>query len=266
MKILVQANVRDGRAGVGVNYLAFLSQFGEVILVSPNNDMEDALKTGDILALPGGADVDPYRYGEAPSFLCGYQDPQLEYLDEFLLKPWLKTGKPVIGICRGLQTLNVACGGTLWQDLKHHVGGEERTHLGHKLYTEVDGVKAYISVNSYHHQGIKDVAPDFNVLGWSMLDEYCPTHLHNTYYMHKHILSDNKAKILVSKQTYSALAEVIQHKTKPYIAFQYHPEDYMCPFAIDMTERTIKSYYPKFEMVPAKYKVLGVAGGMYKEV
>lgn len=267
MKILLCANVRGGRAGVGQNYMAFFSQFGEVVLVTASNDLEEAIKTGDILALPGGADVDPARYGEYPHTLCGDQDVQLEYLDRNLLEPWLKTGKPVIGICRGMQTLNVTCGGSLWQDLNHHVGGEDRTYLDHKLYTVVDGVKGFVGVNSYHHQGVKDLAPGFVDIGWSMLDEYCPTILHNTYYKPRHIYSEQKKKILDSKATHSALVEVMQHNDKPWVAFQYHPEDYNCPFALEMIEKTVKRAHPEFTITkPKQYKALGIAGGAYQEV
>jgi len=265
MKIGLFANVWDSRVGIGANYVTFFSQFGEVVLVTTDSNLDHVIDTCAVLALPGGADVDPERYGERPHPRTGRADSQLEWLDEHLLKPWLLTGKPVIGICRGLQTLNVACGGTLWQDLTNHVGGEDRTELGHKLYTTVKGWEI-IDVNSYHHQGIKKLAPGFEAIGWSQLFKYCPTSRTNEFYEHKFVKNKDNGKVLQSKDTYSMLAEVIKDKDRHLVAFQYHPEDFNCPFAYKMCVETIKECYPEFEPVQnINYFALGDAGGVYKE-
>ncbi|MBU6392501.1 MAG: gamma-glutamyl-gamma-aminobutyrate hydrolase family protein, partial [Planctomycetes bacterium] len=244
MKILLYADSYNDKVGCGVNYLSFAQQFGEVLLATPDNNLNEMAAAADILFIPGGADVDPIRYGERPSPHCGRPNGQYEYLDKYLLDPWLKTNKPIIGVCRGLQALNVAAGGTLWQDLFHHVGGEDRTELGHKIYTNIPNWRI-VPVNSYHHQGIKDLAPDFIDIAWATLDKYCPTTLRNKYYRPRLIEHDN-GKISRSKETYSCLIEVIQHKTKPWVAFQYHPEDFNCPFAISLIESTLQRYKPEF--------------------
>ena len=115
-KILLYSDSYGGRVGISEPYVNFFSQFGEVILVGPGNDLPFFIHHGDILAMPGGADIDSWRYHESPRTV-GRLNAHYEFLDEFLLMPWIKTGKPIIGICRGMQSLNVALGGSLHQDV-----------------------------------------------------------------------------------------------------------------------------------------------------
>ena len=125
----------------------------------------------DGLLLTGGHDVDPGRYGEAPSVLCGHPHTGRDTLEYLLLDAMLRTDKPVFGICRGIQLLNVYLGGTLYQDISTEMG----TTVAHvqkppydmpshtvavsadtPLYTIMN--KPVLAVNSYHHQGIKALA------------------------------------------------------------------------------------------------------------
>jgi putative glutamine amidotransferase len=126
----------------------------------------------DGLLLSGGSDLDPGYYGEEPSPELG---PTISERDAFeipLLELALRRGLPIFGICRGMQLLNVALGGTLYQDLPSQWG---RGVLKHRQETpkwqpthevEVRGGaylaevmdREVIKVNSYHHQGIKELA------------------------------------------------------------------------------------------------------------
>src|SRR5258708_8326407 len=73
----------------------------------------------DGLLLPGGADVEPRRYGAVPRDDCNlYVMPELDEVELTLARWAIADGLPLLGICRGIQVLNVACGGTLWQDVK----------------------------------------------------------------------------------------------------------------------------------------------------
>ncbi len=126
----------------------------------------------DGVFLAGGVDVDPLAYNEDRLNVCGRTDPDRDQV-EILLTRWaMADGKPVLGVCRGMQVINVACGGTLLQDVgpeyqKHDyfpTQGYARDYLAHEamvtpgsfLHRVYGG--ATISVNSMHHQGIRTLA------------------------------------------------------------------------------------------------------------
>ncbi len=128
----------------------------------------------DGILIPGGVDINPAEYGEAVSKECGNLDPARDRVELQLTKWAMEEGKPVLGLCRGLQVINVASGGTLWQDLasqgtafqKHDyfpTAGFERDHLAHEVDVLVNSKlggfleSARVPVNSMHHQGIKSL-------------------------------------------------------------------------------------------------------------
>jgi putative glutamine amidotransferase len=120
----------------------------------------------DGLLLPGGWDVDPALYGEAPDPKVGPIDRELDDTELRLFGLAREQGLPVMGICRGQQVINVAMGGSLQQHLDgHEVRAFGRSHLAHTI--DVDprselGQAAgehTIEVNSLHHQAIGQLAP-----------------------------------------------------------------------------------------------------------
>lgn len=129
----------------------------------------------DAVFLAGGVDMDPASYGEELHPLCGRTDPPRDRV-ELLFARWaLQEGKPVLGVCRGMQVLNVALGGTLLQDcaelhpgaIKHDYfpgAGHERDYLAHTVTVREDTRlrallgEAEVPVNSMHHQGILRLA------------------------------------------------------------------------------------------------------------
>ncbi len=131
----------------------------------------------DGLFLMGGVDVDPVHYGEERLPLCGQTDPARDWTELALARWCMADHKPLLGACRGVQVLNVAAGGTLYQDiatqvpqaLKHDyfptANAYMRDLLVHEVTTRPDSRLARIMgadstpVNSMHHQGIKDLAP-----------------------------------------------------------------------------------------------------------
>jgi len=131
----------------------------------------------DGLVLQGGNDVAPQSYGETPLQPQWRGDAVRDKYEIELIHAFVDAGKPVFGICRGLQVLNVAFGGTLWQDLPtqcpsdvHHIsdGLYEKNHHAltltpggwlHSLYPD----KSEFMVNSIHHQGIKTLARSFDI-------------------------------------------------------------------------------------------------------
>ncbi|MGH7471328.1 MAG: gamma-glutamyl-gamma-aminobutyrate hydrolase family protein [Longimicrobiales bacterium] len=125
----------------------------------------------DGIFLAGGVDVDPVSYREDRLDVCGRTDPARDAV-ELLLTRWaMQEQKPVLGVCRGLQVINVACGGTLQQDLAHRVikhdyfptQGYARDHIAHDASVRPGSrMRAIydaetIAVNSMHHQGIQQL-------------------------------------------------------------------------------------------------------------
>lgn len=138
----------------------------------------------DGLVLHGGADVWPGSYGEEPLDERWQGDRIRDEYDKALLAAFEKQGKPVFGVCRGLQLLNVAYGGTLYQDINTQVP-DSFVHRDAKIYDlnyhSVDirqgsrlsalypGVER-VRVNSIHHQAIKDLAGEFEAEAFSVTD------------------------------------------------------------------------------------------------
>lgn len=149
------------------------------------------------LVLCGGGDVLPSLYGQentASSLL----DLRRDEAEEKLIHAYAQAGKPILGICRGMQILNVAFGGTLIQDLPgeqrpfhggakpdrvHPIRAEEGSVL-HRLYGDI------FPVNSYHHQAVDVPAPGFHPIAWSE----------------------------------GGVMEAMVHHALPILAVQFHPE------------------------------------------
>ncbi|MFI5443766.1 gamma-glutamyl-gamma-aminobutyrate hydrolase family protein [Polaromonas sp. UC242_47] len=138
----------------------------------------------DGLVLHGGADVWPGSYGEIPLEERWSGDRLRDEYDKALVTAFEGLGKPVFGVCRGLQLLNVAFGGTLYQDVETQVpeSFRHRDAASYDLnYHSVDIVQGSglsllypgverVRVNSIHHQAIKDLAPEFQAEAFSISD------------------------------------------------------------------------------------------------
>ncbi len=136
----------------------------------------------DGLLLAGGADLDPKHYGEAIHEKCGEIDEARDTVELILARWALAGGLPVLGICRGIQVLNVAAGGTLYQDIASQAPGSlkhdywpdyPRNLLTHQVTVDDDSRLAAIlggiqvAVSSLHHQAIKKLAPNFTAVARS---------------------------------------------------------------------------------------------------
>lgn len=166
---------------MGQRYVEALRATGAAPILLPllTNDpdaMRDIFARLDGVFLTGGVDVDPSRYGEPKHPLCGTTDPDRDAVELMLLEYAMANGLPVLAVCRGIQILNVARGGTLYQDvtaqvpaaMKHDYfptpANPSRTYLAHDI-TVAPGSRlaailgeTVVSVNSMHHQAIKDLA------------------------------------------------------------------------------------------------------------
>ena len=151
---------------------------GVPIILPPQRDsIDDLVAVIDGLLLSGGPDVDPARYGDMDVHPETYGiDPDRDQFEIDLFDSALRLGIPTFGICRGIQVMNVALGGTLIQDVAtEHPGAADIGHRQHERGLEVSAVGHALSavepaplpifgndnlgVNSFHHQAIRDLAP-----------------------------------------------------------------------------------------------------------
>jgi len=160
----------------------------------------------DGLCLPGGPDVEPELYGEATRDDCAVEvDHELDR-SELLLARWaLEADKPILAICRGAQVLNVALGGTLWQDVgtqgateHNHSQDGSRQELTHNIDVAADSRlhaiagEKLVDVNSMHHQALRDIGRD----------------------------------LVVSARAHDGLVEAVEHPGRRFVVgLQCHPEE-----------------------------------------
>lgn len=110
----------------------------------------------DALLLPGGGDMEPWRYGQSNTASRGLE-PERDAEELTLLERFTAAGKPVLGICRGIQVINVFFGGTLYQDLPGHsaVNGADSVHAVRTAFSPLLPVCGPVcQVNSAHHQAV----------------------------------------------------------------------------------------------------------------
>jgi putative glutamine amidotransferase len=129
----------------------------------------------DGLLLPGGQDINPQLYGEEPHRMLETVDPLRDITEMYLTQRALADDMPIFAVCRGAQVLNVAAGGTLYQDIHSQLSADCLRHFqdysvewpSHGIQVgagtrlrEIIGEEKVL-VNSYHHQAVKDLAPGF---------------------------------------------------------------------------------------------------------
>jgi putative glutamine amidotransferase len=175
---------------MGQTYVRVLTEEGAVPwLVPPLTFDEETLRAIyhrlDGLFLTGGVDVDPAHYNESKDPLCGKTDAARDSAEIQLVRWAIRDQKPLLGVCRGVQLLNVACGGTLYQDMsryrektvKHDYfptpDRYSRDMLAHTVrlapgsqLSAILGADA-VQVNSMHHQGVKHLAPALVANAWA---------------------------------------------------------------------------------------------------
>ncbi|BBZ35648.1 gamma-glutamyl-gamma-aminobutyrate hydrolase family protein [Mycolicibacterium confluentis] len=143
------------------------------------DDPDLVLDTVDALLLAGGSDVDPARYGQQPHAETGGISVRRDDSEFALATRALATGKPMLGICRGMQLLNVVCGGSLDQHLDNaedHVGPKGQPFVKHDVRVTPGSLAArcvgapQTTVMSEHHQGVREVGEGLVVTGRSVED------------------------------------------------------------------------------------------------
>jgi putative glutamine amidotransferase len=174
-------------------YVAALTRCGHTGTVVYPGDSTPNANDYDALLLPGGGDIEPSRFGAGllpnGSEMLDIARDELEFA---VFEDFIRLGKPVVGICRGMQVINVALGGTLWQDLPSqrgliHAAPEGALPLNHVVLFA--GGRREI-VNSYHHQAVQKLGRGLRVTAWGA----------------------------------DGIAEALEHKTLVIRAVQWHPE------------------------------------------
>jgi len=167
-----------------------------LVFMVPTVDMDSLLHRSDIrladyaryldgLVFQGGADVAPMTYNEQPLDSRWAGDRLRDVYEIELLHEFVEAGKPVLGICRGAQLINVAFGGTLYQDIGmqlpdagEHLDDQQFEKHSHEIEFEPGGTLAKLypgaqraRVNSIHHQSIRTLGRNLRVEAWSTPDK-----------------------------------------------------------------------------------------------
>lgn len=165
---------------IALDYANAVAASGGIPVLIPNlknpEDMFPFLDRIDGLLLSGGADIEPTLYGDVVKGFCGPIQVRRDAQEMVMLKGAFAKKMPILGICRGLQFMNVYFGGTMYQDLPtekgiyHSINVAERNHPIHTvkfsggMIRDIMGVDE-LGTNSYHHQGLKDIAANGTVTG-----------------------------------------------------------------------------------------------------
>jgi putative glutamine amidotransferase len=165
------------------SYATAVQRAGGIALLLPpdpaaTEDPESFCERIDALLLAGGADVGPRTYGADPHDETRSADPDRDRFELALCRAALARDLPVLGVCRGMQVLNVARGGTLCQHLPEAIGSDRHRHTpgafgDHLVRLEPDSLAARVvgteetTVKSHHHQGIDRIGEGLRATGWA---------------------------------------------------------------------------------------------------
>ena len=158
----------DGRIAMSWHYINAVYHAGGLGVPFGFTSDPEQIKTYvdmmDGFLFSGGVDIDPTLYGEEKAFDSVEIDPHRDAFEAAAFPLILASGKPILGICRGIQAINVFMGGTLYQHIDGHrqdKAGEDRTQhlkiLEGSYFHDLIG-KTDIMVNTFHHQNVKDLA------------------------------------------------------------------------------------------------------------
>ncbi len=183
--LTMRLDLENDRFYLGRDYCEVLENFGaiplHISLIPKRKYIKKIAENLDGILLPGSdTDVDPLRFGEEPHPKLKNVIFEKEETDLLLLNEAEKLGIPVLGICFGMQVINVSRGGTLFQDIESenpnclkHEQGIPRHRNSHSLTVQEHSILASlitsknVQVNSHHHQAIKKVGNDLQPTAWT---------------------------------------------------------------------------------------------------
>lgn len=176
----VSCSIDGSTVEAGMTYVVSVRKAGGIPFVIPlttsGKEIDEYLDRIDGLLMIGGEDVSPLLFGQQPSKSLGEVVPDRDIYDLALIRKAVKRGIPVLGICRGIQCLNIAMGGDLIQDIPsevqdaiQHRQNAPRSYGSHTITITKGSLMANllgvdeIAVNSFHHQACGKVAPGYKV-------------------------------------------------------------------------------------------------------
>ncbi len=161
------------RSYVNNDYVASVERAGGIPLILPvvrgQDVAERQTECVDGLLISGGYDIDPLLYGEEPHRALEYVYRETDIFQLRTIKTALNRNQPVLAICKGIQLLNVCCGGTIYQDISEvpnsfvkHSQNRKRSCPSHTVVAEAGSLVEQLfgttfPVNSYHHQALKEI-------------------------------------------------------------------------------------------------------------
>ena len=196
-------------------YTRALTMAGAMPVLLCEEAPEAAAQLFDGLVLSGGGDIDPTLFGETILNDTVNIDAIRDSFEVPLVRAFYKAGKPIFGICRGMQVMNVALGGTLYQDLPEQLGF---MHFDMKLRHYVNAAEGSVlhtlfgerfRVNSTHHQAVRELAPGLKTTAVSL----------------------------------DGIIEAYEHESLPILGTQFHPER----LSARTTEPLTPDFLPLFE-------------------
>lgn len=202
-------------------FIDVLQALGHTPLILPIGLEEQAasyLSLVDKIILTGGSDVAPQFYGEEPHPKLETTNPERDRFELAAIKAALAQNKAIFGVCRGLQVLNVAFGGSLYQDLsdypkkalKHRQSPTPQEFATHSIAVNQESLLDFLPekyfVNSFHHQGIKVLAPELTAIAHAN----------------------------------DGVIEALENKEKRILAVQWHPE---CTWEKEAHDRQLFQFF-----------------------
>lgn len=157
MKIGIALRFENGKLYINKSYIDYFNSFGYNIEFI---DINSNLNSYDLFILPGGYDINPSYYNEINTSSYNIERYN-DILDFKIIEHAYLNNKKVIGICRGMQSINVYFNGSLYQNIENHKNNNHFIMFKNK----------YILVNSYHHQAIKKIANYMEILAQNLDDD-----------------------------------------------------------------------------------------------
>ena len=181
---IVICGLENQRQYVSDAYIQAVKSVGGLPIVLPliksKSVIQEYVELCDGFLFCGGGDITPLLFGQEPATNVGKTDITLDLFQIRLMKAVLEADKPVLAICRGMQVLNVACGGTIYQDINlvdfetinHMQNSISRRDISHKVIFEPDSMTkkilgTFAYTNSFHHQSVDRLGKGLTVSGFT---------------------------------------------------------------------------------------------------